>query len=102
MPLVAIVARVTVHEGRADEYVAAYAPLLEQAESEPGTILYAVHRSKDDPLGFWTTEIYADEAAFTAHSGSETHAAATPIFTELIAQSDFMVGETLLAKGLDR
>ena len=78
------------------------APLLEQAEREPGTLLYAVQRSKDDPRVFWTTEIYADEAAFTAHSASEVHAAATPIFTELIAQSEFMVGETLMAKGLDR
>ncbi len=102
MPHVAVVARVTVHEGRADEYVAAFAPLLHQAESEPGTLLYAVHRSKDDPHVFWTTEVYADEAASTAHSSSRTHAAATPIFTELIAQSEFMIGETLMAKGLDR
>ena len=102
MPYVAIVAKVSIHEGRADEYVASFAPLLEQAEREPGTLLYAVQRSKDDPRVFWTTEIYADEAAFTAHSASEVHAAATPIFTELIAQSEFMVGETLMAKGLDR
>jgi (4S)-4-hydroxy-5-phosphonooxypentane-2,3-dione isomerase len=102
MPFVSIVARVTVHEGRADEYLAAFAPLLGQAEKDPGTLLYAVHRSRDDPQVFWTTEIYADEAAFTAHSGSEIHAAATPIFTELIAKSDVMVGETLMAKGLDR
>ena len=102
MPHVAIVAWVTVREGRAAEYVAAFAPLLEQAEREPGTLLYAVHRSKDDLLVFWTTEVYADETAFTAHSASETHAAATPIFTELIAQSEFMVGETLMAKGLGR
>jgi len=63
---------------------------------------HAVHRSKDDPQVFWTTEIYADEAAFTAHSGSETHAAADPIFTELIAQFDLMVCEPLMATGLDR
>jgi quinol monooxygenase YgiN len=44
---IAVVARVTVKEGKADEYVAAFAPLLEQAEKEPGTLLYAVHRSKD-------------------------------------------------------
>jgi quinol monooxygenase YgiN len=36
---VAIVARVTVKEGRAEEYVAAFAPLLEQAKKEPGTLL---------------------------------------------------------------
>ncbi|TMD24951.1 MAG: antibiotic biosynthesis monooxygenase [Chloroflexi bacterium] len=100
MSHVAIVARVAVKEGKADEYVAAFAPLLEQAKKEPGTLLYAVHRSKDDPLMFWTTEVYADDAAFAAHSASKVHAAATPLFTELIARSDVMIGETLMAKGL--
>jgi (4S)-4-hydroxy-5-phosphonooxypentane-2,3-dione isomerase len=100
MPHVAIVARVTVREGKADEYVAAFAPLLEQAEQEPGTLIYAVSRSRDDPNVFWTTEVYADDAAFTAHSSSEAHAAASPVFTELIAASDVTIGETLMAKGL--
>ena len=100
MSHVAITARVTVREGRADEYVAAFAPLLEQAEKEPGTLLYAVHRSTDDPNVFWTTEVYADDAAFAAHSASDVHAAAAPVFTELIAAADVMVGETVMAKGL--
>jgi (4S)-4-hydroxy-5-phosphonooxypentane-2,3-dione isomerase len=97
---VAIVARVTVKEGKAGEYVAAFAPLLEQAEKEPGTLLYAVHRAKDDPHVFWTTEVYADDDAFAAHGASVVHAAAAPVFTELIAAADVMIGETLLAKGL--
>jgi hypothetical protein len=29
------------------------------------------------------------------------HAAASPVFTELIAASEVMTGETLMAKGLD-
>jgi (4S)-4-hydroxy-5-phosphonooxypentane-2,3-dione isomerase len=98
---VAIVARVTVKEGKAGEYIAAFAPLLEQAEKEPGTLLYAVHRSKNDPLVFWTTEVYADEEAFAVHSASEVHAAASPVFTELIAASDVIIGETVMAKGLE-
>jgi quinol monooxygenase YgiN len=97
---VAIVARVTVKEGKADEYLAAFRPLLEQAEKEPGTLLYAVHRSKDDPHVFWTTEVYTDDDAFAAHSASEAHAAASPAFTDLIAAADVMIGETLMAKGL--
>jgi autoinducer 2-degrading protein len=97
---VAIVARVTVKEGKADEYVAAFTPLLEQAKTEPGTLLYAVHRSNDDPHVFWTTEVYADDDAFAAHSASEVHAAASPVFTELIATADVVIGETLMAKGL--
>jgi quinol monooxygenase YgiN len=96
---VAICARVTVKRGKADEYIAAFAPLLEQAGKEPGTLHYALHRSKDDPYMFWTTEIYADEEAFAAHSASEVHAAASPVFTELIATAD--VGETLMAKSLE-
>ena len=100
MSQVAIVARVTVREGKAGQYVAAFAPLLGQARKEPGTLLYALHRSKDDPDVFWTTEIYADDAAFTAHGASEVHTAAAPVFTELIAGSDVIIGETLMAKGL--
>jgi (4S)-4-hydroxy-5-phosphonooxypentane-2,3-dione isomerase len=98
---VAIVARVTVKEGKASEYITAFAPLLKQAEKEPGTLIYAVNRSKDDPHVFWTNEVYADDAAFAAHSSSEVHAAASPVFTELIAAADVMIGEMLMAKGLD-
>jgi len=100
MAHIAIVARVTVKEGKTDEYIAAFAPLLEQAGKEPGTLLYAVNRSKDDPRVFWTTEIYTDDAALGAHSSSEVHAAASSVFAELIAAADVLVGETLIAKGL--
>jgi quinol monooxygenase YgiN len=100
MARVSIVARVTVKEGRADEYLAAFAPLLEQAEKEPGTLIYAVSRSADNPHLFWTSEVYADEAAFEAHRSSPAHAAASPAFTELIAAADVIIGETVLGKGL--
>jgi len=100
MAHVAVIARVTVKEGKADEYLAAFAPLLEQAEREPGTLFYAVHRSTDDAHVFCTTEVYADDAAFAAHRSSEVHAAAAPVFTELITTADVMIGETLMAKGL--
>ena len=44
--------------------------------------------------------VYADEDASAAHRASEVHAAASPVFTELIAASDVTIGETLMAKGL--
>ena len=97
---VAITARVTVREGEAEEYLAALARLPEQAEKEPGTLLYAVHRSNEDPNVFWTTEVYADDAAFAVHSSSDVHAAANPALTELIAAADVVMGETVMAKGL--
>jgi (4S)-4-hydroxy-5-phosphonooxypentane-2,3-dione isomerase len=74
--------------------------LLEQARKEPGTLLDALHRSTDDPHVFWTTEVYADEAAFAAHAAGDAHAAATPVFTEPIVSADVTAGETLMAKGL--
>ena len=100
MSHVAIVARVTVKEGKANEYIAAFARLIGQAEKEPGTLLYAVHRSVDDPHVFWTTEVYADDDAFAAHSTSGVQAAASEVFTDLIAASDVTIGEMLMAKGL--
>jgi quinol monooxygenase YgiN len=50
VPHVAIAARVTVREGRAADYLTAFGPLLEQAEAEPGTLLYAVNRSGETVL----------------------------------------------------
>jgi (4S)-4-hydroxy-5-phosphonooxypentane-2,3-dione isomerase len=97
---VGIAARVTVKAGKAEQYLAAFARLLEQARTEPGTLLYALHRSKDDPHVFWTTEVYADDAAFAAHRAGDAHAAAAPVFADLIAGSDIIIGQTLMAKGL--
>jgi (4S)-4-hydroxy-5-phosphonooxypentane-2,3-dione isomerase len=99
MPQIAVAARVRVKHGRSDDYLAAFAPLLEQAGQEPGTLLYVVQRSTDDPQVFWTSEIYADEAAFAAHGASDVHAAATPVFTELIAEADVIKGELVMGKG---
>ena len=102
MSQIAILARVTVKEGKSGQYLAVLKPLLEQAKKEPGTLLYAVQPSADNPAMFWTTEIYADDAAFAAHRATEVHAAAEPVFTELIAGADVTIGETVMATGLHR
>ena len=59
-----------------------------------------MRRSADDLDVFWTTEIYADDAAFAAHRATEVHAAAEPVFTDLIAAADVTIGETVMATGL--
>jgi autoinducer 2-degrading protein len=100
MPKVAVIARVKAKEGKAEELIAAFRPLLGQAEKEPGTLVYAVNRSKDDPHLFWVYELYADGDAFAAHSGSDAMAAAGPVLGELIAESELIVGEPLSTKGL--
>jgi hypothetical protein len=49
---------------------------------------------------FWTTGIYADDAAFSLHRASDVHAASATVFADLIADADVMIGVTLMAKGL--
>jgi (4S)-4-hydroxy-5-phosphonooxypentane-2,3-dione isomerase len=71
MSQIAVVAQVRVQEGKSEAFLAALTRLLEQAEREPGTLLYLVQRSTDDPNVFWTSEVYADQAAFEAHRASE-------------------------------
>ena len=53
MPKVALLAKFRAKEGKGDELIAAFQPLLEQVENEPGALLYSVSRAKDDPDAFW-------------------------------------------------
>jgi quinol monooxygenase YgiN len=100
MSKVAVLARVKAKEGKGEELAAAFRPLLEQAEKEPGTQLYILHRAKDDPHLFWVCELYADDDAFAAHSGSDAMAGAAPALGQLIAESELIVGAPVSAKGL--
>ena len=100
MPKVALLAKFTAKEGKGDELIAAFGPLLEQVENEPGTLLYLMNRSQDDPDQFWFSELYTDEEAFAAHSGSDAMAKAVPTLGPLIAESELIIGEPALAKGL--
>jgi len=100
MPKVALFSRVRAKEGKAKELIAAFQPVFELVEKEPGTLVYVLHRSKDDPDLFWVSELYTDDDAFAAHSGSDAMAAATPTLGELIAESEVMIGEPVSAKGI--
>ena len=100
MPKVALFSRVTAKEGKAEELIAALRPVFEQVEKEPGTLVYVLHRSRDDPGLFWVSELYADDDAFAAHRGSDAMAAAAPALGELIAESELIIGEPVSAKGV--
>jgi quinol monooxygenase YgiN len=74
MPEIAVVARITTAEGKRDETLAVLARLVEAAEGEPGTLQYTLAADAKDPDVVWVTELYADQAALDAHSGSATMA----------------------------
>ena len=71
MANVTVVATLRAARGKADALAAL---LVEQAgvirKTEPGCIVYRVHRSTSDPDAFLFYEIYADDAAFAAHRAS--------------------------------
>ena len=100
MAEVSLLARFTAKEGKADELVAAFEPLIDQVRNEPGTLLYVMNRAKDDSNVFWFAELYADDDAFAAHGASEAMANAMPVLAGLIAESELVVGEPVLSKDL--
>ena len=100
MAQVSVLARVTAREGKDDELVAAFEPLIDQVRNEPGTLLYVMNRAKDDPNVFWFSELYADDDAFAAHGASDTMARVGPTLAPLIAETEFIVSEPVLAKDL--
>lgn len=101
MPKVSMLARLVTHDGGGDELVAAFDGLFRQVEDEPGTELYVLNRSAEDPNVFWFYELYADGDALGAHAGSEAMQKAATVFGPLIAQSELVMGAPVRAKGID-
>jgi (4S)-4-hydroxy-5-phosphonooxypentane-2,3-dione isomerase len=100
MPKVALLSRVKAEEGKGEELIAVSHPVFELVEKEPGTLLYVLHRSRDDPDLFWVSELYADDDAFAAHRESDAMAAATPALAALMAGAELIIGEPVSAKGV--
>jgi quinol monooxygenase YgiN len=100
MPKVALLSRVKAKEGKGEELIAAFQPVFELVNKEPGTLVYVLHRSRDDPDLFWVTELYADDDAFAAHGKSDAMAAATPTLAEFVADAELIIGEPVSAKGV--
>jgi quinol monooxygenase YgiN len=71
MSKVAVVAKITAAPGKRDELVTALAELVKATEDEPGTLIYALNTDKGNDDVVWFYELYTDDAALAAHSGSE-------------------------------
>jgi quinol monooxygenase YgiN len=90
MAQIAYVVKLTAAEGRRDEALATLGKLVDATEDEPGTVQYLMHTETNAPDTIWFYELYADQAAFEAHSGS-------PTMAEVIGQ----LGSGLLAGAAD-
>ncbi|MCE7884316.1 MAG: antibiotic biosynthesis monooxygenase [Actinobacteria bacterium ATB1] len=75
MSKIAVVAKLTCQPGRRDEFLEAAAGIVDHAnQNEAGTEFYAMHKALDDDDTVWFYELYADDAAFMAHSTSDAMA----------------------------
>jgi len=68
--MVAVVAKIKVKAGKADEAVQALKDILPDVRKEEGTLYYTVNRDRTDPNLVVVIEKYRDDAAFQAHSSS--------------------------------
>jgi quinol monooxygenase YgiN len=100
MAKVSMLAKLTAHDGKGDELVAAFDDLFQAVGQEPGTELYVMNRSASDPNVFWFYELYSDADALGAHGGSEAMQKAATVFGPLLAESELVLGAPVKAKGV--
>ncbi len=82
--MVTILAKFRINEGKEAEAEAAIKEMVSAVEkNEPGALLYIMNRSKEDPLEVTVFEMYKDEEAHAAHSGSEHMGAFRPLFRDV-------------------
>jgi quinol monooxygenase YgiN len=96
-----VLAKLTAAEGKRDDLVAVLSDMVAHTHNEPGTLLYALHTSKDDDTTVWFYERYADEAALAEHSGSDTMKQLGPRLAGLIAgRPELIMLNDVVAKGI--
>lgn len=85
MPTHGHVVRFRAKSGKRDEVIKVLRPMFEEVKKEPGTLLYLMHVSQNEPDAIWFYERYVDEAAFEVHRTSATHDAVLAALKPLIA-----------------
>jgi quinol monooxygenase YgiN len=85
MSKIAVIARVPAQPGKRDDLVAALQAALETASAEEGTTYYILHTDAKDPDVLWMYEMYTDQDALVAHSGSESFKALGPAIAPFLA-----------------
>lgn len=70
MAQVAVVAKLTAAEGKADELKAVITELVGAVrDAEPGTLVYAAAQDSEDPSVFWFYELYGSPETAAEHAG---------------------------------
>src|ERR1700682_3629121 len=102
MGKVSVIATLTCKDGKGDSFPAAFDAFFRHVEGETGTEEYVLHRSTTNPNVFFMTELYADQASFDAHAGSDAFAKLGASLGDYIEAFDLQLAEPVKAKGADR
>ena len=86
MSEVVVVALFTAKDGKIDELVERFTPIVEQTHEEPGCIAYALHRDVNDPNTLALVERWETQDDLTAHFGMPYMAEVGPIAAELLSE----------------
>lgn len=86
MARIVIHARLQAAPGRRADVAAAMAPLFDQASTEPGTEVFAMHEARDDPDVLVFYEVYRDADALAAHQAGPAVRAAVGALDGLLAR----------------
>jgi quinol monooxygenase YgiN len=102
MAKVSLLARLVAKEGKRDEVMELLGRIARHAEgNEPGTELYCLNVSAQDDVTLWVHELYADQAAFEAHAGSQVFAEAAGQFGPLLEETEMILGRPTGGKGFE-
>lgn len=101
-PMLAVHARFTAHPGRGDDLLAAVETMFETAQHEPGTLVYAAHRDRDDANAVVMYELYRSDAEFDEHGASAAAAAFGDALDDLLAREpEVWFSRPLMMLGLE-
>jgi quinol monooxygenase YgiN len=101
MSKVAMIVKLPCKPGKRDELVAAFAPMMENVNSEAGTEIYILSLDTADEDVAWVYELYTDNDALTAHSGSDTMATLIGALGDTLGGApDFLMTTPVSGKGL--
>ncbi len=65
-----VVAKIKALQGKESEMEQAFLDVILKVKDEPGTLIYTLHRSQNDPCVFLFYEKYKDMDALVAHSST--------------------------------
>jgi quinol monooxygenase YgiN len=101
MSKIAIIAKLPAAEGKRDELAEAFQAAITNAEGEPGTERYILHKDLGDANVLWVYEMYTDNDALTVHSSSDAFKALGGALGPLMGgRPELILMEPVSGKGL--